>query len=90
MKTNVGKLILEHLKEHREKVGNRSNTIVSNLQYSNQEISDLLFPAQDGCETADLSAEGSADVLGWVGDKILHGSHDLIKQRVPVNETAET
>lgn len=51
---------------------------------------DLLFLSENRCQTAYLSAKGSSDVLRLVRDKIFDTGHDLVQQRVAVNETTET
>lgn len=51
---------------------------------------DLLFLSENRCQTAYLSAKGGSDVLRLVRDKIFDTGHDLVQQRIAVNETTKT
>lgn len=50
----------------------------------------LLVLAEEGRKAADLSTQGRAYVLRRVRHKIFHTGHNLVEQRLPVNETAES
>lgn len=65
MQPDVREFILEHLKEHRKKMGD-SPEKVNNA--SHKEVEYLLFLAQNRRKPADLSTKGSPDVLGGIGN----------------------
>lgn len=50
----------------------------------------LLVLAEEGRKAADLSTQGRAHVLRRVRHKVFHTGHNLVEQRLPVNETAES
>lgn len=51
--------------------------------------SDELFLSKDRRQAADLGTQSRPNVLRLVGDKILDTSHDLIEQRIAVDQIAK-
>jgi hypothetical protein len=50
---------------------------------------DLLLLSKDRRQTTNLGTQSRPNVLGLIRDKVLHASHDLIKQGVAVDQGAE-
>lgn len=60
MKSDVRKLIFEHLKEHREEVVNSPDNVSGS---KSDKASYVLLFAKNRSKTADLSSESRSDVL---------------------------
>lgn len=45
--------------------------------------------SKDRSQAADLGAQSSSDVLGGIGHEVFDAAHDVIEERVAVNEGAE-
>lgn len=90
VQTNVGEVILEHLKEHGKKVGNSPRQGLATWMFAKVASGqDLLVLSKNRRQAADLGTKSRPDVLGLVRDKILHTSHNLIKQRIAINQSTE-
>ena len=49
----------------------------------------ILLLAENRSQAADLSTEGSTDVLGSVRDEVLDAAHDVVEENVAIHESAE-
>lgn len=90
MQTNVGEVILKHLKEHGKKVGNSPmQGLVTWIFAKSVSGRNLLVLSKNRRQAADLGTKSRPDMLRLVRDKILNTSHNLIKQRIAINQSTE-
>lgn len=87
MQSNFRELILEHLKEHGEKMVDGSTKL---LAWSSCEMPwYILLLAEDGSQATDLGTKSGTDVLRGIGDKVLDAGHDVAEENGAVDESTE-
>lgn len=77
VESNLRELILEHLKKHGQKMINSPRNMSTKHEEPGEASNSLLLP-KDGCQSADLSAESSPDMLRSIGYEVLNAAHDVV------------
>lgn len=69
----------------------QSNRVVRRTggQGMKEELGYVLLLAEDGSQTRNLGAQGSANMLRAVRDKVLDAAHDLVEQCRPLDQSTE-
>ena len=89
VESDLREFVLEHLQEHGEKVVDGSTRWSANGKVLSGISANILLLAENRGQAANLRTEGSAHMLGSVGDEILNAAHDIGEENRSVDKGAE-